>query len=246
MSSSPKSEAAEPASGAVGAIGAIIDRLLRGHAYRELGAARLFEDGRALAPTAALADVIAGHAAEERAHYRAVIAVWAAFAQKPPATMEARAEARLRERPLPVVASWYELAMAQFLFDRAGLWQIAEYAACGFLPYRALAASILGDERAHQDFGAEEIARAGAAGAPPDASAVFARWLAAALRSFGRPDSDGDRAAVAAELKRRPAAAVMRDFIADIKPTIARAGLAFPAPAALDVVLPPALAAALG
>ncbi|HXI57771.1 MAG TPA: hypothetical protein VNO55_17015, partial [Polyangia bacterium] len=74
-----------------------------------------------------------------------------------------------------------------------------------------------------------------------DQNAVFARWLAAALRSFGRPDSDGDRYAVAAGLKRRPAAAVMRDFVDDLKPTLRLTGLAFPAPQVLDVALPDGL-----
>lgn len=233
MSSSPKSE-----------LTAIVDRLLRGQAYRELGAARLFDGARALAPNAALAAVIDGHAAEERAHYRAVIDVWAAFTGESSAALEARAEARLRERPLPAVTSWFALGMAQFLFDRAGLWQLREYTACSFQPYRALVAAILLDERAHQDFGAEAVI-AGCRAGEPEADSTFACWLAVALRSFGRPGSDGDRAAVAAGLKRRPAAAVMRDFLDDIRPTAAQAGLIFPGASALGVALPADLLPAL-
>ncbi len=225
---------------------ATIDRLLQGQAYRELGAARLFEDGRALAPTPALADVIAAHAAEERAHFRAVLAAWAAFSGAAPTALEARAEARLGERPLPAVTTWFDLAMAQFLFDRAGLWQLREYTECSFAPYRALVAGILGDERNHQDFGAEAVVGwCRAQGAGPAANAVFARWLAVALLSFGRPGSEGDRYAVAAGLKRRPAAAVMGDFLDDIQPTVARAGLIFPEPATLPVALPLELSAHL-
>ena len=76
-------------------------------------------------------------------------------------------------------------------------------------------------------------------------SRTGARWLAVALLSFGRPGSEGDRYAVAAGLKRRPAAAVMGDFLDDIQPAVARAGLTFPAPAMLPVALTLELSARL-
>jgi 1,2-phenylacetyl-CoA epoxidase catalytic subunit len=213
-----------------------VDRMLRGQAYRELGAARLFEAGQALAPDAATRRLIAAHAAEERAHYRAVLAVWAAFAGGDPADAAARAEAHLADNPLPTARSWPELAMAQFLFDRAGLWQLREYQTCRYVPYRALVARILDDEATHQDHGAETLLALG-----PGDGAVFTRWLSEALRSFGRPGSDGDRFAVVTGLKRRPAAAVMQDFLDDLKPTMKRLGLRFPAPLALALELPPTL-----
>jgi hypothetical protein len=164
-----------------------VDHMLRGQAYRELGAARLFEAGHALAPDPATRRLIAAHAAEERAHYRAVLAVWAAFAGSDEGAAAARAEAHLADNPLPAAHSWSELAMAQFLFDRAGLWQLREYQCCRYVPYRA----------------------------------------------FGCPGSDGDRFAVVTGLKRRPAAAVMQDFLDDLKPAMKRLRLRFPAPLAL-------------
>ena len=218
---------------------ATVDRLLQGQAYRELAAARLFEAGQALAPEARLRQLVSAHAEEERAHYRAVIAVWARFAGASPATMEARAALRLAQSPLPVVDSWLALAMARFLFDRAGTWQLREYTTCSFAPYRALVAGILNEERDHQDGGAQTVLALCAAdrgGAEKDGA--FACWLAVALLSFGRPGSDGDRYAVAAGLKRRPAAAVMQDFVDDLKPTMRAAGLAFPALGTLGVVVP--------
>ncbi|HEX3699026.1 MAG TPA: Phenylacetic acid catabolic protein [Polyangia bacterium] len=225
---------------------ATVDRLLQGQAYRELGAARLFEHGAALAPDAHQRARFAAHANEERAHHRAVIDVWARFAAAPAAVVEARAEDRLARLPLPPARSWFALAMAQFLFDRAGLWQLREYAACSFAPYRALVADILADERDHQDSGAEAIVALCAAGHhESEKDAVFTRWLAVALRSFGRPGSDGDGYAVTVGLKRRSAAAVMGDFVADILPTVRRAGLVFPAPHTLNVILPVEFGAAL-
>jgi 1,2-phenylacetyl-CoA epoxidase catalytic subunit len=187
--------------------------------------------------------LLAAHAAEERAHYRAVLDVWSRFGGVGALDIEARAEERLSRHPLPPVASWFGLGVAQFLFDRAGLWQLREYQDCSFAPYRSLVAGILRDEDQHQDFGAETIVALCRAGQPAagDQNEVFARWLAAALRSFGRPDSVGDRYAVAAGLKRRPAAVVMRDFVDDLKPTLRLTGLALPAAQALDVALPDGL-----
>ncbi|HEY2901624.1 MAG TPA: Phenylacetic acid catabolic protein [Polyangia bacterium] len=225
---------------------ATVDRLLQGQAYRELGAARLFEHGAALAPDARGRALLAAHADQERAHYRAVIDVWACFAAAPVSVVEARAEDRLARLPLPAARSWFALAMAQFLFDRAGLWQLREYAACSFAPYRVLAAGILADEGDHQDAGAEWVVTLCAPGHHDgEKDAVFARWLAVALRSFGRPGSDGDRYAVSVGLKRRSAAAVMGDFVADLLPTVRRARLVFPPPRTLDVILPVEFAGAL-
>jgi 1,2-phenylacetyl-CoA epoxidase catalytic subunit len=220
-----------------------VDRLLQGQAYRELGAARLFEGGLSLAPDERGRRLIAAHAAEERAHYRAVMDVWSRFGGVSAAEIEARAEERLLRHPLPSAWSWFDLGVAQFLFDRAGLWQLREYQDCSFAPYRRLVAGILRDEDQHQDFGAETIVALCGAGRPAagDQNAVFARWLAVALRSFGRPDSEGDRYALAAGLKRRAAAVVMRDFVDDLKPTLRLTGLAFPAPQVLDAALPDGL-----
>ena len=47
------------------------------------------------------------------------------------------------------VDSWFELAMAQFLFDRGGFWQLKEYEQCSFLPYRDVIGKIIDEEAAH-------------------------------------------------------------------------------------------------
>ncbi|MEA2696144.1 MAG: hypothetical protein QOI66_415, partial [Myxococcales bacterium] len=82
-----------------------VDRLLQGQAYRELGAARLFEGGLSLAPDERGRRLITAHAAEERAHYGAVVAVWSRFSGVSTTEIEARAEERLSRHPLPPASS---------------------------------------------------------------------------------------------------------------------------------------------
>jgi 1,2-phenylacetyl-CoA epoxidase catalytic subunit len=222
---------------------AILDRMLRAQAHRERGAERLFQGALPLAPDDQARRRVRAHVDEERRHYAQVAGVWSAAFQRPTSALDSWVETRLRERPLPPVGSWLELAMAQFLFDRAGCWQLGEYVESSFAPYRALAREIVEDERGHQDAGARQVIAlcndAGAArGTAQDA---FTRWLGVALLSFGRPGGDGNRFAVAAGLKRRDSALVMRDFLDDVRPTARAARLVFPPPGVLAVSLPEGL-----
>jgi 1,2-phenylacetyl-CoA epoxidase catalytic subunit len=204
--------------------------MLRSQAYRERGAAELFEAALPLAPDARWRDVIQGHVAEERAHYARVKEVWSETFGKPATDLDAWVSARLAEQPLPRVGSWLELAMAQFLFDRAGRWQLSEYLDSSFEPYRALAREIVDDERGHEEAGARlvvELCNAPDANRA-DAQAVFERWLGVALLSFGRPGGAGNRFAIAAGLKRRDSAEIARDFLADVAPTATAARLFLP------------------
>jgi len=219
---------------------ALIDRLLRGQAARERGAALLFEGALPLAPDADARRRVAGHVAEERAHYARVRALWAATFGRDGGELDARVAARLAERPLPAVTTWLELAMAQLLYDRAGRWQISEYLTSSFVPYRALAREIVEDERGHEGAGARlVVAHVTAPGADRAAAqAAFEQWLPVALLSFGRPGGDGNRDAIAAGLKRRDSGEVMRDFLADVRPTAKAAGLVFSPRATAGIVMP--------
>jgi len=212
---------------------ATVDQMLRSQAWRERAAADLFEAALPLVPPGRWRAVVEGHAREERAHYARVAEVWSAALARPPAELDAWVAARLRERPLPRVATFLELAMAQLLFDRAGRWQLSEYLASSFLPYRVLAGEIVDEERGHEDVGARLVVDLCAA---PDvdraaAQAAFDRWLAIALHSFGRPGGDGNAFAIAAGLKIRDSFAVARDFLADVARTARAAGLTTKEPA---------------
>jgi len=204
--------------------------MLRSQAYRERGAAELFERALPLAPDARWRAVIQGHGAEERAHYARVCGVWSETFAHALTELNAWVTARLAEQPFPRVGSWLELAMAQFLFDRAGRWQLSEYLDSSFLPYRALAREIVDDERGHEEAGARLVVEL--CNAPdadrPGAQAVFERWLGVALLSFGRPGGDGNRFAIAAGLKGRDSAEIARDFLADVATTATAAQLFLP------------------
>jgi 1,2-phenylacetyl-CoA epoxidase catalytic subunit len=130
---------------------------------------------------------------------------------------------------LPTVTSWLELAVAQLLFDRAGRFQISEYVDSSFAPYRALAREIVDEERGHEDAGARHLLALCATPAERAvAQAAVARWLPVSLESFGRAGGDGNAFALAAGLKRRDSAEVTRDFLADVAPVLAAAGLEAP------------------
>ena len=206
---------------------ATVDRLLRSQAWRERGAAELFEAALPFVPAGRWRRIVEGHVGEERAHYAQVADVWSAALGQPPAALDAWVTERLAAAPLPRVTSFLELAMAQLLFDRAGRWQISEYVTSSFLPYRALARAIVDEERGHEDVGARLVIELGAA---PEvdraaAQAAFDRWLAIALASFGRPGGDGNAYAIAAGLKTRDSAEVTRDFLADVARIAAAAKL---------------------
>jgi hypothetical protein len=206
---------------------ATVDRLLRAQAWRERGAAELFEAALPLVPAGRWRKIVERHVSEERAHYARVAAVWSATFGAPPAELDAWVSARLAAQPLPRVQSWLELALAQLLFDRAGRWQISEYLESTFLPYRELARAIVAEERDHEELGARLVVDLCAASDVDRAAtqAAFNRWLAIALRSFGRPGGAGNAFAIAAGLKTRDSAEVARDFLADLAPTAAAAGL---------------------
>jgi 1,2-phenylacetyl-CoA epoxidase catalytic subunit len=206
---------------------ATVDKMLRSQAYRERGAADLFEAALPLAPDERWRKVLAAHALEERAHLAQVRILWATTFKRREAELDAWIAERLAAQPLPAVTTWLELAMALFLFDRAGRWQLSEYLQSSFAPYRALAREIVEEERGHEDVGARLVVElCTAPGADLTAArAAFDRWLGVALLSFGRPGGDGNAFAIAAGLKTRDSAAVTRDFMTDIKATTKKAGL---------------------
>jgi len=207
-----------------------VDRLLRSQAWRERGAAELFEAALPLVPAGHWRAIVEGHVREERAHYARVAEVWSKAFGRAPAALDDWVTARLATQPLPRVASFLELAMAQFLFDRAGRWQISEYLTSSFLAYRALAHAIVDEERGHEDTGARLVVELCAAPGVdgPTAQAAFDRWLAIALLSFGRAGGEGNAFAIAAGLKSRDSGKVTRAFLEEIAPTADAAGLVLP------------------
>jgi 1,2-phenylacetyl-CoA epoxidase catalytic subunit len=154
-------------------------------------------------------------------------------------SVEPKVTARLADKPIPMAESWIELAMAQFLFDRGGFWQLKEYEECSFVPYRAVVQKIVKEEAGHQNLGEKIVVELCETGTVDDVKQrLFEKWLRIGLLSFGRPGTAGNRYAIDEGIKKRDSAECMKDFVADIRPAVRQARLRFPDPAALRMELP--------
>jgi 1,2-phenylacetyl-CoA epoxidase catalytic subunit len=216
-----------------------IVQLMQSQAYRELAAAHLFGHGLQFAPELRWIKFMTWHIREEVEHFEAVARMYRRFTgdDVTPVAME-----RLEARPLDRVDSWFELAMAQFLFDRGGFWQLREYELCSFLPYREVIGKIIDEEAGHQGLGERIVVELVATGRYDDRKhRDFVRWLRHGLLSFGRPGTEGNRYAIEAGIKKRDSGQVMQDYLDDIKPAVKACGLTFPTPAELRLELPPTL-----
>ena len=211
-------------------------QMMQSQAYRELAAAQMFGFGLQYVPELRWLKFMTWHIREEMEHYEDVVKMYHEFTGE---SVEPVVHARLRDKPIEFAQSWYELAMAQFLYDRGGFWQLQEYEACSFEPYRKTILKIIKEEKGHQALGERivvELTRTGAF--EGEKQAVFEKWLRQGLLSFGRPDTDGARYAISVGLRRRDPGPVMQDFIDDIKPAVKACGLKMPSMESIGIVPP--------
>ena len=205
---------------------ATLVQMMQSQAYRELAAAQMFGFGLQFVPELKWLKFMTWHIREEMEHYEDVAKMYLEFTGE---SVEPIVNERLKKRPIDFAQSWYELAMAQFLYDRGGFWQLKEYEECTFEPYQKTIQKIIKEEKGHQALGERivvELTRTGRHEA--DKQRVFEKWLRQGLLSFGRPGTDGGRYAISVGLKKRDAGAVMQDFLDDIKPAVKACGLTFP------------------
>jgi 1,2-phenylacetyl-CoA epoxidase catalytic subunit len=213
----------------------LVTQLMESQAYRELAAAHMFGYGLQYVPDQWLRFMV-WHIREEAEHYEAVAKMYKEFTGR---EVEPVVRERLAARPVPMAESWIELAMAQFLYDRGGFWQLKEYEECSFVPYRAVIQKIVKEEAGHQNLGERIVVEQCQSGRFDDVKqALFEKWLRIGLLSFGRPGTPGNRYAIQHGLKKRDSGACMKDFVDDIRPAVRDAGLRFPEPAALRMELP--------
>jgi 1,2-phenylacetyl-CoA epoxidase catalytic subunit len=215
---------------------ATVRQMMESQAYRELAAAQMFGYGLQFVPSLKWLKFMTWHIREEMEHYEAVVRMYHDFTDT---SVEPIVHVRLAERPIEFASSWFELAMAQFLYDRGGFWQLREYDECSFVPYREVIGKIVKEEAGHQGLGERivvELCRSGAY--EREKQPMFDKWLRQGLLSFGRPGTEGARYAISVGLKKRDAAAVMQDFVDDIKPAVKACGLVFPALAAIGIEAP--------
>jgi 1,2-phenylacetyl-CoA epoxidase catalytic subunit len=213
-----------------------LEQMMKSQAYRELAAARMFGHGLQFVEEAKWLKFMVWHIGEETEHFLAVARMYEKFTGD---SVDAWVNQRLREKPIPFAASWFELAMAQFLYDRGGFWQLQEYEECAFAPYREVIGKIVSEERGHQGLGERIVVELCQSGRYEDSKQpLFERWLRLGLLSFGRPQNEGNRYAISVGLKKRDSGEVMQDFINDIKGAMRLGGLQFPTPERLQMELP--------
>jgi 1,2-phenylacetyl-CoA epoxidase catalytic subunit len=218
---------------------ATLTQMMESQAYRELAAAQMFGYGLQFVPELKWLKFMSWHIREEMEHYEVVVKMFKDFTGE---SVEPRVNARLAKKPIEFAGSWFELAMAQFLYDRGGFWQLKEYEACAFLPYREIITKILKEEAGHQGLGERIVVELCQSGAHDDVKQKhFEKWLLQGMLSFGRPGTDGNRYAIGAGLKKRDSGLVMQDFLDDIKPAVVACGLKFPKPEAIGLEAPAGL-----
>lgn len=216
----------------------MLTQMMESHAYRELAAAQMFGHGLQFVPRLKWLKFLLWHAKEEMNHYALVVDMYQKFTGE---SVEPKVNARLSTKPIGFPGSWFELAMAQFLYDRGGLWQLRDYERCAFLPYREVITEIVAEELGHQSFGERIVVELCQSGDFEDVKQRhFETWLRQGMLSFGRPRTDGNRYAIENGLKQRDSGEVMEAFLNSIKPAMKAAGLTFPDPKELGVVVPPA------
>jgi 1,2-phenylacetyl-CoA epoxidase catalytic subunit len=213
-----------------------LEQMMKSQAYRELAAARMFGHGLQYVDDQKWLKFMVWHIGEETEHYLAVARMYEKFTGE---SVQGWVNERLTEKPVPFSGSWFELAMAQFLYDRGGFWQLQEYENCSFPMYREVIGKIIEEERGHQGLGEKIVVELCQTGKFEDVKQpLFERWMKMGMLSFGRPNSEGNRYAISVGLKKRDSGLVMQDFINDIKPAVRAAGLKFPKPETLGMELP--------
>ena len=218
---------------------ATLTQMMESQAYRELAAAQMFGYGLQFVPQLRWLRFMTWHIREEMDHYELVVKMYKEFTGE---NVEDKVNARLAKKPIDFAKSWFELAMAQFLYDRGGFWQLKEYEDCAFVPYRDVMAKIIKEEAGHQALGERivvELSRTGAFEGVKQRD--FDKWFKQGMLSFGRPNTEGNHYAIAAGLKKRDSGAVMQDFIDDIKPAVKACGLHFPKPDSIGLEVPAGL-----
>lgn len=213
----------------------LIVQLMQSQAYRELAAAHMFGYGLQFVPEKWMKFMV-WHIQEEMEHYQDVSKMYREFTGD---EVEPVVRVRLAKGAVPFALSWFELAMAQFLYDRGGFWQLKEYEECSFVPYRAVIQKIVKEEAGHQSLGEKIVVELCQSGQHEGVKQpLFEKWLRLGLLSFGRPGTAGNRYAIEQGVKKRDSAECMKDFVDDIRPAVKSSGLRFPAPEALRMELP--------
>src|SRR5438876_7219453 len=151
-----------------------LEQMMKSQAYRELAAARMFGFGLQYVEEIKWLKFMVWHIKEETDHYIAVADMYKRFTGE---SVEPWVNQRLTEKPVPMAQSWFELAMAQFLYDRGGFWQLQEYEDCSYEPYREVIRKIVKEETGHQALGEKIVIELCGSGSFDDVKQpTFEKW----------------------------------------------------------------------
>jgi 1,2-phenylacetyl-CoA epoxidase catalytic subunit len=192
---------------------ALLRRMLREHASRELIAALAFADALHGAPGLAEAERGLRLVAEEQAHYRAVMRVYARLGGT-----AAEVHAKVRTVRLPRIRTWAQLSAVYAVFDRAGYVQLCSVADCVHRSYARVVRRILEEEADHVRGGGTTTALTWVRDVEPR---WLLPWIGYSIRSFGPPHSELDGVAVASGLKSTPSCDSVRRYLEDIAALLA-------------------------
>lgn len=207
--------------------------------FRALATAHAFASAMPLAPALAVKKALVEYVWEELKRFETASDLYDEI--KPGEDLHAAVRPRLAEIRPP--GTWLEMAVIQFLYDRAGVIQLRELAASSEPRVARLAGRILEGERMHKIMGGEggnavrNMLREDPDTAPL-AQDYFDRWLSESLRSFGRPGSPRSKRAIELGLRQRDSAQVIREYLAELEPTMTACGLRLPTRAQLGLDLP--------
>src|SRR5437764_12358817 len=95
---------------------ATVRQMMESQAYRELAAAQMFGYGLQFVPQLKWLKFMTWHITEEMEHYEVVVRMYKQFTGE---SVEPHVNERLSKKPIEFAQSWFQLAMAQFLYDRA-------------------------------------------------------------------------------------------------------------------------------
>ena len=173
---------------------ATLTQMMESQAYRELAAAQMFGYGLQFVPELRWLKFMSWHIREEMEHYEVVVRMYKEFTGE---SVEPLVNSRLAKKPIDFAQSWFELAMAQFLYDRGGFWQLREYEECAYVPYRDIIQKILKEEAGHQGLGERIVVELCRSGALRRREAALLREVAQAGDALVRaPRHDGQRYAI--------------------------------------------------
>ena len=211
-------------------------QMMQSQAYRELAAAQMFGFGLQFVPELKWIKFMSWHIQEEVEHYQDVAKMYQSFTGE---SVEPWCNDRLKNKPIDFATSWYELAMAQFLYDRGGFWQLQEYDNCSYEPYQKTIEKIIKEEAGHQELGEKIVIELTATGEFENVKQeIFNKWFKQGMLSFGRPNTEGNQYAMSVGLKKRDSGEVMQDFVNDVKNSVRECKLQFPEPAAIGLEVP--------